>query len=314
MQYDMTVTVVITTRQRADLLPRALQSALLQTHSPLEIIVVVDGSDPLTEDYLAQVQDPRVHSIFLHQHAGGCVARNAGVEAAHGDWIAFLDDDDEWMPNKLQVQLEVAAGSSAEHPVVSCRVAALTGAGKRFDWPVRKMHTGEHLSEYLLARESWVQGEGLITTSMIMAPRALFLLVPFKAGLSRHQEWDWLLRATASSEVEVLIAWDLLAIWHIEAEGSTVSKMDYWQTSFNWILSMGRLVTPRAYASFLMVFVTAIAAREGDRAALPIIFAEARRHGQPSSIDYVLMAAMWLLPQTTRRRLRNMFTPEVQTA
>ena len=314
MHYDTTVTVVITTRRRADVLPRALRSALLQSHQPVEVIVVVDGPDPATESFLRSVQDLRVRSILLSQQVGGCGARNAGVEAGKGDWIAFLDDDDEWMPNKLQVQLEVARQSPAQYPVVSCRVAALTDGGRTFLWPARKLEAGEHLSDYLLARDTWVQGEGLITTSMILAPRELLLRVPFKAGLPRHQEWDWLLRATASAEVDVVAAWDTLAIWHIEGKQASVSKMNQWQTSFNWILSMRRLVTPRAYASFLMVFVSAIAAREGNRAAMRIIFGEARRHGQPGPIDYILMAAMWLLPQTTRRRLRNLFTPEVQTA
>lgn len=314
MHYNKNVSVVITTRRRADVLPRALRSALLQTHLPSEILVVVDGSDPETERFLRSVTDPRVRGVYLNQQLGGCIARNAGVEAASCDWIAFLDDDDEWMPGKLKSQLECAAQSHAQYPIVACRVAALTDGGKKFLWPARRLGPGEHLSDYLLSRDTWVQGEGLITTSMILAPRELLLRVPFKAGLRRHQEWDWLLRATASAEVKISTVWETLAIWHIETAQLSISRLNQWQTSFNWILSMRRLVTPRAYASFLMVFVSAIAAREGDRAAMPILFGEARRHGQPDSIDYVLMAAMWLLPQTTRRRLRNLFTPEVQTA
>jgi glycosyltransferase involved in cell wall biosynthesis len=314
MHYSKNVTVVITTRNRADVLPRALRSALLQTHSPVEVIVVVDGADSATSDFLLSVKDARVRSILLDQQVGGCAARNAGVEAADCDWIAFLDDDDEWMPTKLEAQMKIASQSPAQYPIVSCRVSAVTDDGRKFLWPARKLATGEHLSDYLLSRDRWVQGEGLITTSMILAPRELFQRVPFRAGLRRHQEWDWLLRAAASAEVDVLIAWDTLATWHIERKQASISRLGHWQTSFNWIITMRRLVTPRAYASFLMVFVSAIAAREGDRAAFRIIVEEARRHGQPGSIDYILMAAMWLLPQTTRRRLRNLFTPEVQPA
>ena len=314
MRYSSNVTVVITTRNRADLLPRALRSALLQTRGPAEVIVVVDGVDGATREFLHSVRDARVRSILLDEHVGGCEARNAGVEAATSDWIAFLDDDDEWMPTKLESQMAIAVRSPAQYPIVSCRVAAMTQGGRTFLWPARKLATGEHLSDYLLSRDTWVQGEGLITTSMILAPRELLQRIPFRAGLRRHQEWDWLLRAAASAEVDILTAWEVLATWHIEGKSASISKLDQWQTSFNWIISMRRLVTPRAYASFLMVFVSAIAAREGDRVAFRIIFEEARRSGQPGTIDYLLMAAMWLLPQTTRRRLRNLFTPEVQTA
>jgi hypothetical protein len=142
----------------------------------------------------------------------------------------------------------------------------------------------------------------------------LLLRVPFKTGLRRHQEWDWLLRAGTSTEVDVVIAWDVLAIWNIEGKRASISRMDQWRTSFDWIVTMRRLVTPRAYASFLMVLVSAIAAREGDVSALPMILREARRYGRPQAIEYTLMAAMWLLPQATRRKLRNWFLPQVQTA
>jgi hypothetical protein len=114
--------------------------------------------------------------------------------------------------------------------------------------------------------------------------------------------------------VELLTAWEILATWNIEREGTSISRMDQWKGSYDWILTMKELVTPRAYASFLMVFVSAIAAREGDSSAFRIILEEARRNGRPSATDYGLMAAMWLLPQKTRRRLRNLFAPQVQPA
>jgi glycosyltransferase involved in cell wall biosynthesis len=314
MHYNQHVSVVITTRQRADLLPRALGSVLRQIHPPSEVIVVVDGKDEATEVYLKSITDPRVRAIELEHQIGGCAARNIGIQAATSDWIALLDDDDEWMPDKLQTQLKMAARSKVQYPIVACRVAAVTAAGQTFEWPKRKRAPGEHLSDYLLARNTWTQGEGLITTSMILAPRQLLLRVPFKAGLRRHQEWDWLLRAAASREVDVVVAWAVLATWNIEANRISMSNMDQWQTSFEWIVSMRRLVTPRAYASFLMVLVSAIAAREGDLSAFRMIFREARRNGHPQPIEYALMAAMWLLPQTARRKLRNFFVPQVQVA
>ncbi len=258
MLYDASVSVVITTRQRAGLLPRALRSALDQTHPPAEVIIVVDGADEATSQFLATVVDPRVQVITMAQSVGGSSARNIGVEAATSDWIAFLDDDDEWRNEKLQAQLKIASRCKAQYPVICCRVLAKTSAGAEFVWPKRRLAVGEHLSEYILARNSFTQGEGLVITSMIFAPRELMLRVRFSDGLRRHQEWDWLLRATASAEVEVVIAWAVLAVWHIEHQRESISAMNGWRSSYEWIASVRRLVTPRAYASFLLVLVSAL--------------------------------------------------------
>jgi glycosyltransferase involved in cell wall biosynthesis len=314
MPFENKVTAVITTQRRPESLPRAIDSVLNQTHEVEELIVVVDGRHRPTEDYLKTVEGKKIRSLILEEQSGGCAARNAGVAMAKCPWIAFLDDDDEWMPSKLDTQLRVAQRTRAQYPVVGCRVLAETPMGQTYVWPRRKRGVGEHLSEYLLTRSTWTQGEGLMTTSMLLTPRELLLKVPFKHGLRRHQEWDWLLRASASSEVDVVMAWEPLAKWNIEGRQASVSGMNQWKTSLDWIRSMRRLVTQRAYASFLLVFVSAIAAREGELSALRILLAEARMHGRPEGIDYLLMSGMWLLPQKTRRQLRRLFVPQAQAA
>src|ERR1700676_1259948 len=102
------ISAVIPTRNRPQLLTRAVYSALQQTYSNLEVIVVVDGTDSVTMEALARISDPRLRVIVLSQNQGGSNARNAGVQAALGEWIAFLDDDDQWMPNKTACQLALA--------------------------------------------------------------------------------------------------------------------------------------------------------------------------------------------------------------
>ncbi|UDL03325.1 glycosyltransferase family 2 protein [Marinobacter sp. CA1] len=94
------ISVVIPTYNRAHNLTRAIQSVLAQTCPPMEILVVDDGSTDGTEQLVQQQFGSRVR--YLRQtNAGSAAARNRGIEHAGGDWIAFLDSDDEWLPNKL---------------------------------------------------------------------------------------------------------------------------------------------------------------------------------------------------------------------
>lgn len=104
------VSVVIPTRNRAALLGRALDSALGQTYAPLEVIVVSDGSEDETEHLMREAEKSRENVRFLSYFPGrgGNHARNMGIQAARGAWVAFLDDDDEWLPDKLRLQMELA--------------------------------------------------------------------------------------------------------------------------------------------------------------------------------------------------------------
>jgi len=108
------VSVVIPTRNRWELLSRnSLASALAQVGVELEVIVVDDASDDGSEERLEAVGDPRVRVIFRERQGGQAVALNDGIEAARGEWIAFLDDDDLWSPRKLRAQLD-ATGPRAQ--------------------------------------------------------------------------------------------------------------------------------------------------------------------------------------------------------
>ncbi len=99
-----TVAAIIPTRDRAQLTLRAVASVLAQTRPPDELIVVDDGSRDDTLDQLRSTY-PGTHMVQLDGQ-GVSAARNAGIRASNSDWLAFLDSDDEWLPDKLQSQLE----------------------------------------------------------------------------------------------------------------------------------------------------------------------------------------------------------------
>ena len=101
------VSVVIPTHNRADLLPRAIKSVLNQTFKDFEVIVVSDGSTDETDTIMSEIvnSDERIKYINYSPGRGGNYARNAGIKAAKGEYVGFLDDDDEWLPEKLEKQM-----------------------------------------------------------------------------------------------------------------------------------------------------------------------------------------------------------------
>jgi glycosyltransferase involved in cell wall biosynthesis len=280
---------------------RAVNSVLGQTVSDIEIIVVVDGPDPETVAALEAIASPRLRVLALPIQGGGARARNKGVQAATGEWIAFLDDDDEWVPEKLERQLSAARGSVAQHPIVASQVVARIGGGD-FIWP--RTPPSEPLSEYLLARNTWRQGEGLLQTSTLLTTRELMLEVPFEDGLRKHQDWDWLLRAALAPGVRIEFVPQPLATWNLEPSSASVSRTHDWEGSLSWIRERRWLVTRRAYAGFLATQVASQAARQRQwRAFLPLT-AEMFQVGRPKMIDVLLFLGMWLVPPSLRKRGR----------
>jgi glycosyltransferase involved in cell wall biosynthesis len=109
------VTVVIPTRSRWGLLSaNALPAALRQDDVEVEVIVVDDCSADETPRRLAEMRDPRVRLVRFEAPRGVAAARNAGITAARGQWLAFLDDDDIWSPRKLRAQLDAAERTQAD--------------------------------------------------------------------------------------------------------------------------------------------------------------------------------------------------------
>jgi len=104
-----TVSIIIPTYNRAHLIGRVIQSVLNQIYQDFEIIVVNDGSTDNTKEVIRKFQerDERIKYIKHNKNKGASAARNTGIKAARGKFIAFQDSDDEWLPEKLEKQMKV---------------------------------------------------------------------------------------------------------------------------------------------------------------------------------------------------------------
>lgn len=302
------ISVIIPTHKRPQLVPRAVKSALAQTVQAIEVIVVVDGPDPTTVEVLEQIQDPRLKVVVLPVNVRLAGARNAGVEAAQGTWVAFLDDDDEWLPHKLERQLQVAQQSSSPVPIVVSQFTNRTPEGD-FIWPRRLPAPTEHLSEYLFVRHSFFRGEGAILPSTYFTKRDLLVKTPFENN--KHEDYDWLLRVIAQHpEVKVEYIPESLAIWHTHTGTGQkrLSQIPDWQYSLAWLRSARERVTPRAYSSFVMTHVGSPAAAQQDWSAFWPLLVEAVRLGNPRPRDFLLYLSMWVVPPNLRHQIRAIAT------
>jgi len=109
-----TVSVIIPTRNRAALLARSIDSVLAQTFADFELIVVNDASTDATRALLAGIADPRLRVVHREHNKGAAAARNAGIAIARGEFLAFQDDDDYWLAQKLEKQVEALRAAGPE--------------------------------------------------------------------------------------------------------------------------------------------------------------------------------------------------------
>jgi len=296
--------VVIPTWSRPDLVTRAVRSALAQTHDAIEVIVVIDGPDDETRAMLANIGDRRLRVIGLTDQGGAPNARNVGVREAQAPWTAFLDDDDEWLAHKLEVQLGLAKGVRVAMPIVASRLLNRTPRAESV-MPRRLPAPGEPLSEYFTVRRGLFYGDGFIQTSTIMAPTDLLRRVPFDVGLRRQQELDWTLRAVRHDDVDLIIAEEPLVIWHQDENRQRISLSMPWESQLEWLRANRELFTPRAYAAFTMSVISSMAAPTRSPRVFRELLREARGHGRPRVLDYLTFLQIWAIPPQLRRGLRD---------
>lgn len=309
------VSVIIPTRNRPGPLLAAVASALeqrLDAPDTLEVIVIQDGPDISTENALRSIRDARLKLSVNTTQRGHATSRNAGVSLASGDWCAFLDDDDTWLPGKLGHQLRAARHAVAQgttYPVVGCVLEAREKARSHI-WPSRFPVEHESVGDYLYARsglQSVRSGHTLLQTSMLFVPKSLMDLVPFSGGMRRHADPDWLLRAQQQPGVRFCFPepQSPLAVWNIGGV-DRVSGAGDWRYSLVWARRHRALLSESAYAGFLSGPAAHIASSIPDtrkrRLAFRVLMREMFTEGSPSLWDLLALGVKYFARTRIRRR------------
>ena len=180
------VSVVIPTRDRSRRLFMTLRSALAQRAVPLEVIVVDDGSKDDTSERVTDLGDPRVRLVRNESPRGESGARNRGLAEARGAWVAFLDDDDLWAPDKLSRQLQALLETRREWAYAGDVVV---------DDELRIKHGALPPSpEELMASLQHYNSVPAGASNVIVSSKLLSRVGPFDTGLRRTADWDMWLR------------------------------------------------------------------------------------------------------------------------
>ncbi len=183
----MLISAIIPNHNRTIELQRALRSILKQTVQSFEVIVVDDNSHTDPEPFINEFKDQRIKLIRHSSNLHAAAARNTGAKVAKGEFIAFLDSDDEWMPDHLEYRIN----HMNENPYClgSYGAVEIYKDGKRKGSPtVRSLNPGEGILSYLLSGRCKAQ------TSTLFFRKHAFNKIQFNPNLFQHQDYDLVIR------------------------------------------------------------------------------------------------------------------------
>ncbi len=224
------VSAVIITHNRKDLVMRAIESVLTQTYTNIECIVVDDASTDGTVELLSSSEDINYIYIPKSESRGGNHARNVGIAASHGVYVAFLDDDDYWLPTKIEKQLALIKEKKCG--VVYCGMRpefiSVYGDIRYEDWPPAEGGYGD-LSHKILTKIYTI-------TSGLLVKKSLLLEVGcFDENLKYWQEYELVIRL--AQETSIYAVKECLFVYRIdEYDGQRLTnKYKSWKASVHYV-------------------------------------------------------------------------------
>ncbi|MBK7822446.1 MAG: glycosyltransferase family 2 protein [Tessaracoccus sp.] len=241
------VSVVIPTVGRPEL-ARAIASIEAQDYpGPVELIVVGDLPPGSLDDELVKGADQVLYTGG-GRRAGA--ARNLGIAAARQELVAFLDDDDEWLPGKLSAQIPMFG--DAEVAVVGTQIvyrnAGTDGTSSPVPSEVKK--ADQSVVEYLFVRRSPKVGRAVICTPTLVVRSEVARRVVWNETLRRHQDWDWVDRLEREGGARILQIADASSVIWTGSDGSISSSPD-WESSLAWGMTRAGVWPPRVLADFI---------------------------------------------------------------
>lgn len=181
------VSIIVPSYNGEKFIAKAIRSVLLQTYKNWELIIVEDGYTDKTEEIVDSFLDKRINYI-KKEHSGISKTRNVGIKEANGEYIAFLDQDDVWLPEKLSVQIEYMQKSDSSVGLVYCKNYVLQN-GKII---MRKREKG---GKAVLVKEYFFKS-GILPSSVLLSRKCLFEVGLFDEKLELLEDYDLWIRVS----------------------------------------------------------------------------------------------------------------------
>jgi glycosyltransferase involved in cell wall biosynthesis len=191
------VSVILPTYNRAHLIGRAIESVLNQTYRDFELLIIDDGSIDDTEKVVKSFTDKRISFIKHERNKGAAAARNTGIHLARGEFIAFQDSDDEWLPEKLERQINKFGEVSADVGVVYCGYVAVSQQTNREIFRSIPMERGKIYPRIL---QGCITGTFTPLIKRVCFDKAGF----FDEILPTCQDWDMWIRISRYYEFDFI--------------------------------------------------------------------------------------------------------------
>ncbi len=236
------VSVIIPTYNRIQTIERAINSVLNQTFQNFEILIIDDASTDNTSELIKSISDSRLRYHKLSENSGGGAARNKGIELSTGDYLAFLDSDDEWKSNMLDACIERFQNLYNQAVIIFSKLLMDNKVTRKI-FP-ESIYQGGDLSEYIFCQH------GLVSTITLFMPIDVAKNIMFKEKLIKHQDYDFVLRAYRNG-VKFLMIDKVLAIWHNEKRKDRMGTKVEYEDSFNWLNNNKDLFTDDSSKMFI---------------------------------------------------------------
>ncbi|WP_203332308.1 glycosyltransferase family 2 protein [Planococcus beigongshangi] len=297
------VSVVIPTYNRAQFIERTINSVLQQTFGDFEIIVVDDASNDNTEEVVKNINDSRIRYVRLPNNTNGTRPRNYGIELSTGKFIAFLDSDDEWMPEKLEKQLNFILASVKGIDNIMCFTGlVLDDEFSRITKRNKPYINGMDIMSYIFL------GGNTVQTSTYMVSSSLAKAVKFDSDLRKHQDWDFCLRLR-NNRAEFLYLDECLSIWHVGNRKDRLSNANSnGNSSLEWLESKKGQLSLSTQSIFQLIVTVddLVMKKKYNRAALLAIKSLVKR--KIGFFAFLRITARIVLPSHLRSEISSVLS------
>lgn len=283
----------------------AIRSVKEQNGVSVEVVVVVDRDSPAVTGEEMRLVEGADRVLFTGGRMGGGYARNLGVRKCTGSVVGFLDDDDEWLPNKSALQLprlRTASGLNNEL-VVGSRVIERSPTTLQTSAPVpdRLIGADEKIEDYLFLRRVPKLGRASFFTSTLLMSNQLAVKIPWDESLRRHQDWD-LLSRLGDAGINFVQVPEVTTVYALGSGGSISARPD-WRSSLAWAHRRGDRWDRQTFVDFVAGQPLRYALQARSPSGVKLCLSAIRKASRFPSAGPAGLALSGIVPRRTQERV-----------